>query len=87
MDPRMHPRFAHIAMEIARILSGTLISANVTAYLLRDNFDIQFWHKVLALMRGVVLKNIPEFGVRPFDLINQNRLYFFGRQPHHLNIL
>jgi hypothetical protein len=66
-------------MEIARILSGILISANMTAYLLRDNFDIQFWHKVLALMRSVVLKNISEFGVRPFDLINQNRPVLFWR--------
>ena len=65
----MHPRFAHIAMEIARILGGTLISANVTAYLLRDNFDIQFWHKVLALMRGVVLKNISEKRDCLFDLL------------------
>ena len=73
MDPETHPRFAQIAMEMARILSGTFIGANMNACLLRDNFDIQFWHKVVAFNRGVTLKNVSEFGVSPFNLIQQNR--------------
>jgi hypothetical protein len=60
-------------MEIARLLNGTFIGANMNACLLRDNFDIQFWHNVVAFFRGVTLKNVSEFGMRPFDLIQQNR--------------
>jgi hypothetical protein len=41
-DPEMHTNFVHVAMEIAKILSGCLIGAHITAYLLRDNFDIHF---------------------------------------------
>jgi hypothetical protein len=73
MDPETHPRFAQLAMEIARLLNGTFIGANMNACLLRDNFDIQFWHNVVAFFRGVTLKNVSEFGMRPFDLIQQNR--------------
>jgi hypothetical protein len=41
-------------MEIAKMLSRGLISANIMACLLRDNFDIQFWCKVLAFMRRLI---------------------------------
>ncbi|KAG2597739.1 hypothetical protein PVAP13_5KG251300 [Panicum virgatum] len=48
-DPEQHPRLASVAMEIARVLGNrSLISANVTACLLRDNFDINFWCKALS---------------------------------------
>ncbi|TVU40360.1 hypothetical protein EJB05_13821, partial [Eragrostis curvula] len=47
MDPEMHPKFTQLAMEVARILNDSLLGANITAHLLRDNFDIHFWRKVL----------------------------------------
>ena len=52
-DPEMHKNFVHVAMEIVKMLSGCLIGATITAYLLRDNFDIHFWCKVLAFLRRV----------------------------------
>ncbi|GJN10494.1 hypothetical protein PR202_ga28592 [Eleusine coracana subsp. coracana] len=42
MDPEAHPKLVHLAMEITRIMNGSLLGANVTARLLRDNFDIRF---------------------------------------------
>ncbi|RCV09183.1 hypothetical protein SETIT_2G006800v2 [Setaria italica] len=72
-DPEMHPRFAHLAMEIARMLNGCLIGANMTSCMLRDNFDIRFWCKVLAFLRGLMQKHVSRFGGHPFEVMNQNR--------------
>ncbi|RCV09187.1 hypothetical protein SETIT_2G007200v2 [Setaria italica] len=78
-DPMMHPRLACLAMEIARMVKGCFISANIYACLLRANFDIQQWCKVLAFVRGQINKNISNFGEHPFDLINQKRPAYMGR--------
>ncbi|KAF8731363.1 hypothetical protein HU200_016419 [Digitaria exilis] len=52
MDPEMHPRLTHLAMEIVKMLGNFFISANGTARLLRDNLNVHFWCKVLAFLRG-----------------------------------
>ncbi|XP_062189262.1 uncharacterized protein LOC133892470 isoform X2 [Phragmites australis] len=67
MDPKMHPRHAHLAMEIARMQKGSLIGANVTGRLLRDNFDIHFWCKVLAFLRGLIQKHVSKFVLTLFS--------------------
>jgi hypothetical protein len=77
--PEMHTNFVHVAMERAKILSGCLIGGNITAYLLRDNFDIHFWCKVLAFLRRVTHKHVSIFSEHPFDLISENRLAHLGR--------
>ncbi|CAL5034369.1 unnamed protein product [Urochloa decumbens] len=79
IDPKMHPRFACMAMEIAKLLGGCFIAANMTACFLREKFDIQLWCKVLALCSVQTKKNISEFGGHPFDLINQKRPTDLGR--------
>jgi hypothetical protein len=73
MDAEMHPGFAHVSMEIARMLSVCFLRANFMASLLRNNFDIHFWCKVLTFLRWVIHKNVSEYGGHPFDLINQKR--------------
>lgn len=78
-NPEMHPNFVRLAMEIARMQSGCLIGANLTADLLRDNFDIRFWCKVLAFLRGLMQKHISQFGDHPYDLISENRPAHLGR--------
>ncbi|KAL6838179.1 hypothetical protein ACP4OV_012069 [Aristida adscensionis] len=72
-DPEMHPRLAYLAMEIARELNGSLISANITASFLRDNFDIHFWRAILAILRGCIQRHVSRFGEHPRDVLNQNR--------------
>jgi hypothetical protein len=74
----MHKNFVQVAMEIAKMLSGCLIGANITAYLLRDNFDIHFWCKVLAFLRRVT-QHVSISSEHPFDLISENRLAHLGR--------
>ncbi|KAF8713884.1 hypothetical protein HU200_027862 [Digitaria exilis] len=81
-DPEKHPRLAYLAMEMARMLNGNFIGANGTAFVLRDNFDIDFWCKVLAFMNRVIHKHISKFGGSPSDLLNQNRPAHLGRMYH-----
>ncbi|KAG2597738.1 hypothetical protein PVAP13_5KG251400, partial [Panicum virgatum] len=79
-DPEQHPRLAYVAMEIAEILNNTpLIAANILASLLRENFDINFWCKLLVFLRGIFQKHIAKFGEHPCDLLNQNRPTCLGR--------
>ncbi|CAL5092046.1 unnamed protein product [Urochloa decumbens] len=82
MDPEMHPRFAHVAMEIAKLVGRGLVGANMIACLLRDNFDIHFWCKVLDFWTGLVKKYVSKFGVHPIDLINQNKQFHLGRMAN-----
>ncbi|TKW30088.1 hypothetical protein SEVIR_2G011301v4 [Setaria viridis] len=78
-DPKMHPRLACQAMEMARMSKRCFIAANMFACLLRDNFDIEMWCKVLAFTRGQNNKNILNFGGHPFDLVNQKRPAYLAR--------
>lgn len=73
IDPEMHPRFAQLAMEIARLQNRSINSAYVISYMSRDNFSIHFWYKVLRLYRWFIQKNVTKFSMQPFDLLNQNK--------------
>ncbi|XP_066389231.1 uncharacterized protein [Miscanthus floridulus] len=79
MDPEKHPSLAQLAMEIARLQYGSFHGAYIMSYLLRDNFNIHFWRKVLSFLRGAIQKHVSEFGVHPFDLLYQNRPVQHGR--------
>jgi len=72
-DPMMHPRMVYLALAIARTLKGPLISATTFACFLRDNFDIQFWCKLLVFLRGFIKWHVSTFGEHPSDALNQNR--------------
>ncbi|GJN10468.1 hypothetical protein PR202_ga28563 [Eleusine coracana subsp. coracana] len=78
-NPEMHLRFAYLAMEIARLLDGTLLRANMAAKLLGDNFDIGFWCNVLAFLRITVENHVARFGEHPFTVVDQNRPIRFRR--------
>ncbi|KAK3126192.1 hypothetical protein QOZ80_7AG0552960 [Eleusine coracana subsp. coracana] len=78
-DPETHPRLVHLAMEIARTLNGTMIGANVTAQLLRNNFDIRFWSKVLTFLKGFVQKHVSKSGEHPSDVLRDHRPTYLGR--------
>uniref|UniRef100_A0ACD5X1A5 Uncharacterized protein n=1 Tax=Avena sativa TaxID=4498 RepID=A0ACD5X1A5_AVESA len=78
-NPDLHPRLAYLAMEIARELNGSLMGANITAWLLRDNFNVHFWRKILSFMRGFVQNHVSRFGKHPSDLLKGNRPTYFRR--------
>jgi hypothetical protein len=79
MDPETYPRLGQLAMQIARPLERTFIGANITTCVLRDNFNIHFWCKVLALLRGIIQKNVSRFGEHPTDRLVQHRSAPLGR--------
>ncbi|KAK3124288.1 hypothetical protein QOZ80_7BG0584510 [Eleusine coracana subsp. coracana] len=83
MELTMHPRLAYLAMEIARTVKGSLLRANVFACMLRENFDIQFWYKVLTFLRGSIQKHVSRFGEHPFDVVAQKKPSCFGRMLAH----
>jgi hypothetical protein len=71
-NPDMHPKLAYLATEIARVHNGSIFAANITACLLRDNFDILYWRKVLAFLRRYVEKHFSTFGEHPCDMLEGN---------------
>jgi hypothetical protein len=73
MDPKMHPRLTHMAMEIARMVRRSYIGANILACLLRDNFNVHFWCKILAFLRRYHQNHFSRFDEHPCDRLNQNR--------------
>ena len=68
-----------MAMEIAEMMKGCFISANMIGCLLRDNIDFHFWCNVLTFLRGMIKKHISKFGVHPFDLLNEKKPAHVGR--------
>ncbi|CAL5077210.1 unnamed protein product [Urochloa decumbens] len=80
MDPQMHPRLTHLAMEIAKMVRRRChLGANIIANLLKDNFDIQLWFEFLAFLRRSYHKLLSRFGEHPSDLPNQKRPILFWR--------
>jgi hypothetical protein len=80
MDPEMHPRLAHMAMEIAKLTLGPRchLTANIIAHLLKDNFDVKIWSEYLAFKRRSYHKPVSQFDEHPYHLPNQNRLVLCG---------
>ncbi|PUZ68250.1 hypothetical protein GQ55_2G010600 [Panicum hallii var. hallii] len=79
VDPKTHPRLTQLAMEISRMHNCNLNGAYVASYLLRNNFDIQFWRKVQTFLKEYIQKHVSKFGEHIFDLMNQNRPLQLGR--------
>ncbi|KAJ1287440.1 hypothetical protein BS78_02G009800 [Paspalum vaginatum] len=73
VDPEMHPGHVQVAMEIARMLNGGIHGALMVSSLLKDNFNITFWCKILTFTRRFIQKNVSKFGGHPSDLLSHNR--------------
>jgi hypothetical protein len=75
VDPVQHPRLVHIAEGIAKELhqSGSLVTANALADVLRSNLNAQVWLSILNKCRKVIEKNLIVYGQRPNLLFEQGR--------------
>uniref|UniRef100_A0ACD5UZX5 Uncharacterized protein n=1 Tax=Avena sativa TaxID=4498 RepID=A0ACD5UZX5_AVESA len=71
-NPDMHSKLVYLALEIAWVHNGSIFAANITACLLRANFDILYWRKVLAFLRRYVQKHVSMFGEHPCDMLEGN---------------
>jgi hypothetical protein len=61
-------------MEISKTLKGSLVSANITARVLKADFSIQHWCKILKFTRGsVVEKRQSMVGAHPHDRLTETK--------------
>ncbi|XP_052134370.1 uncharacterized protein LOC127752958 isoform X3 [Oryza glaberrima] len=71
IDEKDHPKMAMVANDLAVVLGGSLITANVVADLLRRNHDFQLWNSVLQRFKEMVKSNLSKYGEHPKDIIEK----------------
>ncbi|KAL6647196.1 hypothetical protein ACP70R_014633 [Stipagrostis hirtigluma subsp. patula] len=57
MDAMDHPKLTSIAMDMAMVLKGCILAANIFSGLLRSNVSIRFWSMVLTTLREFNRRN------------------------------
>ncbi|CAO2145282.1 unnamed protein product [Urochloa humidicola] len=72
-DEKDYPQLAAIASEIAIVLRGSLITANVIADLLRKNHDFQFWLRILQRYKRLVDINLSKYGDHCKDILDKEQ--------------
>ncbi|KAK3119123.1 hypothetical protein QOZ80_9BG0714360 [Eleusine coracana subsp. coracana] len=70
-DQKGYPELVSVANELALVLGGSLITANVVADLLRRNLNVQFWLHILQRFKGMVENNLSRYGEHPKDIIEK----------------
>ncbi|CAL4916014.1 unnamed protein product [Urochloa decumbens] len=74
IDEKDNPHLAAVASELAVLLRGSLITANVIADLLRRNQDLKFWIRMLQRFKGMVVdNNLSMYGEHPKDMLDSER--------------
>ncbi|XP_037448122.1 uncharacterized protein LOC119317728 [Triticum dicoccoides] len=82
VNPGDHPRLATIVEEFAVVLEGSLISANLLGYAVRNNLNAHFCLSTLNKIRITRKMIMSRFGCHPNGLFDQDRPVHFG--SHHL---
>lgn len=82
LKPGDHPWLATIVEEFAVVLEGSLVSANLLGYAVRNNLNAHFWLSTLNKIRITRKVNISRSGCHPNGLFDQDRPVHFG--SHHL---
>ncbi|CAN6311602.1 unnamed protein product [Urochloa humidicola] len=73
IDEKDYPHLAAVASELAVLLRGSLITANVIADLLRRSHDFKFWLRMLQRFKGLVDNNLSIYGEHPKDTLDSER--------------
>ncbi|RCV27134.1 hypothetical protein SEVIR_5G303300v4 [Setaria viridis] len=68
-NPDDHPKLASLGMEIATLMNGSFLGANIVGSLIRANLNVQFWRRVLHCVRDFLSKHLLTFGMDPTDLL------------------
>ncbi|XP_037429736.1 uncharacterized protein LOC119295419 [Triticum dicoccoides] len=77
-NPDEHPKLASLGMQLAALLQGSFLGANILGELLRANPSTEFWRGVLSSIRGIVREHLLSFGTHPEDLLGRNFPVNFG---------
>ncbi|KAE8804069.1 putative disease resistance protein RGA4 [Hordeum vulgare] len=72
-NPYDHPQLSSIASELAVLMGGSLVAANVCADIFRNNQNVQFWQHILNKYRNVVANNLSVFHEHPKLLMERDR--------------
>ncbi|CAN6311603.1 unnamed protein product [Urochloa humidicola] len=71
IDEKDYPHLAAVANELAVLLRGSLITANVIADLLRRSHDFKFWLCMLQRFKAMVVdNNLSMYGEHPKDILD-----------------
>nr|CAB3478147.1 unnamed protein product [Digitaria exilis] len=70
-NPDDHPKLASLGMEIAALLKGTFVGANIVGSIMRANLNVQSWHRVLHGLRNFTSKHLLTYGKHPTDLMEK----------------
>ncbi|KAF8779673.1 hypothetical protein HU200_002423 [Digitaria exilis] len=73
IDEKDYPQLVAVASELAIVLGGSLITANIIADLLRRNLDVKFWFRILQRFKAMVDNNLSMFGEHPKDILENER--------------
>ncbi|KAF7081479.1 hypothetical protein CFC21_085419 [Triticum aestivum] len=72
-NPDDHPRLSLVASELAVLMGGSLVVANVCADIFRKNQNLQFWQHILNKYRNFLADNLSVFCEHPKLLIERDR--------------
>ncbi|KAM3223527.1 hypothetical protein ACQJBY_057094 [Aegilops geniculata] len=72
-NPEDHPQLSSVASELAVLMGGSLVVANVCADIFRKNQNVQFWQRILNKYRNVVANNLSVFREHPKLLMERDR--------------
>jgi hypothetical protein len=68
-NPDDHPKLASLGMEVAALMNGGFLGANIVGSLMRANLNVQFWRRVLDCLRDFFSKHLLTFGKDPAYLL------------------
>ncbi|KAE8804071.1 putative disease resistance protein RGA4 [Hordeum vulgare] len=72
-NPDDHPQLSLVASELAVLMGGSLVVANVCADIFRKNQNVQFWKHILNKYRNYLSNNLSLFREHPKLLIERDR--------------
>uniref|UniRef100_A0A0E0EVJ2 Rx N-terminal domain-containing protein n=1 Tax=Oryza meridionalis TaxID=40149 RepID=A0A0E0EVJ2_9ORYZ len=90
-DQKDHPKMVSVANDLAVVLGGSLITANVISDMLRRNHNVHFWLRILRRFERMVKNNFLKYGEHPKDIIEKEQpvdsTEFMTSYPTHACIL
>uniref|UniRef100_A0A0D3HAW1 NB-ARC domain-containing protein n=1 Tax=Oryza barthii TaxID=65489 RepID=A0A0D3HAW1_9ORYZ len=90
-DQKDHPKMVSVANDLAVVLGGSLITANMISDMLRRNHNVHFWLRILRRFERMVKNNFLKYGEHPKDIIEKEQLVdsteFMTSYPTHACIL
>uniref|UniRef100_A0A0E0JND8 Disease resistance N-terminal domain-containing protein n=1 Tax=Oryza punctata TaxID=4537 RepID=A0A0E0JND8_ORYPU len=84
-NPEEEPKLTSICMEIAAVVNGSFMGANITGGILRSNLSAQFWYNFLLRLKYFADRHFRLLGEHPRDSYNSNcgRTYIWMHKNYY----